>query len=66
MPSEELKSAEAYLIRLHIGLEDVNDVIADLQQAYARALPSLARGFCSSKSRKKAGAPLMVAPDCIN
>lgn len=35
--SEELKSAETYLIRLHIGLEDVNDVIADLKQAYERA-----------------------------
>jgi cystathionine beta-lyase len=29
-----LRSGETQLIRLHIGLEDVDDLIADLKQAY--------------------------------
>lgn len=32
--SDELRSGETQLIRLHIGLEDVDDLIADLQQAH--------------------------------
>lgn len=35
--SDELRSGEHQLIRLHVGLEDVNDLIADLQQAYEKA-----------------------------
>ena len=32
--SNELRSGETQLIRLHIGLEDADDLIADLKQAY--------------------------------
>lgn len=35
--SEGLLSGESQLIRLHIGLEDVDDILADLQQAYDKA-----------------------------
>lgn len=35
--SDELRHGETQLVRLHIGLEDVDDLIADLQQAYDAA-----------------------------
>lgn len=35
--SEGLRSGETQLIRLHIGLEEVDDLLADLQQAYKAA-----------------------------
>lgn len=35
--SEGIREGQHQLIRLHIGLEDVDDLIADLQQAYERA-----------------------------
>ncbi|MDO5666815.1 MAG: aminotransferase class I/II-fold pyridoxal phosphate-dependent enzyme [Alcaligenaceae bacterium] len=35
--SEAVRCGDNHLIRLHVGLEDVDDLIADLQQAYDQA-----------------------------
>lgn len=35
--SDEIRSGEHHLVRLHVGLEDAEDLIADLKQAYEKA-----------------------------